>query len=108
MVGIGILAGAVWGSSADPASQRWNLLAGSAWVPSRVGQVTLLAGASARPIASVAVGRSGDDLSVTQTDTAAYVVDQSAGTVNRVDSATFDVSPAYTFAASGGANLQVL
>lgn len=95
------LGGAVTGS-------RVTLLDGAAWLPSTVGQVVLVSGASARPAATVAVGKSGDDLSVVQSGTTAYVVNRSAGTVTRVDGATFDTTDAVQFSADGGAQLQLL
>jgi hypothetical protein len=71
-------------------SQDVRLLSGAAWLASsKVGQVTLLDGASAEVSAQVQVAPAGNLLEVVQQGSSAYAVDQTAGTVRRVDGATF-------------------
>ncbi|MET0238076.1 MAG: PKD domain-containing protein [Kibdelosporangium sp.] len=71
-----------------------RLLSGAAWLSSSsVGQVTLLDGSSAEVAAQVQVASPGTRLEVAQLGTTAYAVDQSAGTVRRVDGGTFRISP---------------
>jgi hypothetical protein len=71
-------------------SQDVRLLSGAAWLASsKVGQVTLLDGASAEVSAQVQVAPAGNLLEVVQQGSTAYAVDQTAGTVRRVDGATF-------------------
>jgi hypothetical protein len=71
-------------------SQDVRLLSGAAWLASsKVGQVTLLDGASAEVAAQVQVSPAGNLLEVVQQGSSAYAVDQTAGTVRRVDGATF-------------------
>ncbi|TCO55208.1 PASTA domain-containing protein [Actinocrispum wychmicini] len=78
---------------ANPA-QNMRLLSGAAWLASgRVGQVTLLDGSSAEVSAQVQVAPVGDVLQLAQQDSDVYAVDQSAGTIRRVDGATFDAGP---------------
>ncbi|MBP2329882.1 hypothetical protein JOF56_010267 [Kibdelosporangium banguiense] len=69
-----------------------RLLSGAAWLSSsKVGQVTLLDGSSAEVAAQVQVASPGTALEVAQLGTTAYAVDQSAGTLRRVDGATFEI-----------------
>ncbi|WP_132123659.1 InlB B-repeat-containing protein [Actinocrispum wychmicini] len=71
-----------------------RLLSGSAWLASaKVGQITLLDGASAEVSAQVKVAGPGDALTVVQQGSTAYTVDQSTGTIRRVDGATFTATP---------------
>jgi hypothetical protein len=70
-----------------------RLLSGAAWLSSsKVGQVTLLDGSSAEVAAQVQVASPGTALEVAQQGTTAYAIDQSAGTLRRVDGATFELS----------------
>ncbi len=77
-------------------AQHVQLLSGAAWLPSsRVGQVTLLDGSSVEVAAQIQVAPAGNALDVVQQGSTAYVIDQTAGTVRRVDGATFELtSPA--------------
>jgi hypothetical protein len=71
-----------------------RLLSGAAWLSSsKVGQVTLLDGSSAEVAAQVQVASPGTALEVAQQGATAYAIDQSAGTLRRVDGATFELSP---------------
>jgi hypothetical protein len=71
-----------------------RLLAGSAWFASaKVGQLTLLDGASAEVAAQVRVSSPGNALEVVQQGATAYAVDQTTGTVRRIDGGTFDATP---------------
>jgi hypothetical protein len=92
LVGGAVVAG---GDNGYPA-QNVQLLSGAAWLPSsRVGQVTLLDGSSVEVAAQVQVAPAGNALDVVQQGSTAYVIDQTAGTVRRVDGATFEpTSPA--------------
>jgi hypothetical protein len=88
-----VLAGAGGGYPAD----RVRLLSGSAWLPSaRVGQLTLLDGVSAEVAAQVEVAAPGNRLDVVQQEQglSAYAVNRTAGTLRRVDGATFEPGPA--------------
>jgi hypothetical protein len=89
-----LLAGiVVVGSSQGTPAQDVRLLSGAAWLTSsKVGQVTLLDGSSAEVAAQVQVAPAGDTLAVAQQGSTAYAVDQSVGTVRRVDGGTFEVS----------------
>jgi List-Bact-rpt repeat protein/PKD domain-containing protein len=87
----GVVLGGV--DNGDPV-QDVRLLSGAAWLPSaRVGQVTLLDGSSAEVSAQVQVAPAGNVLDVVQQGATAYAIDQTAGTVRRVDGATFDLTP---------------
>jgi hypothetical protein len=94
VLGVGaVLAGAGGGY---PAS-RPRLLSGAAWLASsQAGQLTLLDGSSAEVAASVQVATPGDQLGVVQQAATAYAVDDTDGTIRRVDGATFDVSAPVT------------
>ncbi|SMC59665.1 InlB B-repeat-containing protein [Kibdelosporangium aridum] len=70
-----------------------RLLSGAAWLTSsKVGQVTLLDGSNVEVAAQVQVAPAGNSLEVAQQGSTAYAVDQTAGTVRRVDGGTFDLS----------------
>lgn len=96
-----MLGGSVKGS-------RFDLLAGSTWLPSSVGQAALISGASGRRVAAIAVGPNPSDLEVVNAGTNAYVVNHGDGTVRRVDGATFEVTPRVQFATADGDQLQLL
>jgi PKD domain/Divergent InlB B-repeat domain len=88
-----VLAAAVGGY---PAS-RPRLLSGAAWLASaQVGQLALLDGSSAERAAQVVVAPPGNRIDVVQQGATAYVVNRTAGSLRRVDGATFEVSPAVT------------
>jgi Divergent InlB B-repeat domain/PKD domain len=71
-----------------------RLLSGAAWLSSSsVGQVTLLDGSSAEIAAQVQVAPAGTSLDVAQQGSTAYAINQSAGTLRRVDGGTFALSP---------------
>jgi hypothetical protein len=73
--------------------QDVRLLSGAAWLTSStVGQVTLLDGSSAEVAAQVQVAPAGTNLDVAQQGATAFAINQSAGTVRRVDGATFALS----------------
>ncbi|MET0135220.1 MAG: PKD domain-containing protein [Kibdelosporangium sp.] len=84
---------AVAGSGNGHPAQDVRLLSGAAWFASaKVGQVTLLDGATAEVSAQVQVAPAGNQLDVVQQGSTAYAVDRSAGTIRRVDGATFDLT----------------
>jgi hypothetical protein len=83
----------LFGAQEGNPAQDVKLLSGSAWLASgRAGQLTLLDGPSAEVAAQVQVAPAGDVLDVVQQGPNAYVVDKTAGTIRRLDGATFDVS----------------
>ena len=70
--------------------------------------MTLIDGPSDTVVATVAVAeRTADDIRVVQTEGSALLVDSSAGTISRIDAASYSVSR-LTRAASPGASLTVL
>ncbi|OLB74513.1 MAG: hypothetical protein AUI14_23305 [Actinobacteria bacterium 13_2_20CM_2_71_6] len=88
-------------------AEHQNLLSGTAWLPSgQVGQLTLLDGSSVEVAAQVRVAPSGTALDVVQQGANAYAVDRTAGSLRRVDGATFEVSPPATPVPGAGANLR--
>ncbi|MCE7005770.1 PKD domain-containing protein [Kibdelosporangium philippinense] len=90
-------------------AQDTRLLSGAAWLASgKVGQVTLLDGMTAEVSAQVQVAPSGNSLAVVQQGTTAYAVDRSAGTIRRIDGATFDVSQPETPIADASRDLTVI
>ena len=73
--------------------QNVHLLPGSAWLASSAaGQVTLLDGASAEVAAQVQAAPAGHVLDVVQQGSTAYAIDETAGTLRRVDGATFSLT----------------
>jgi hypothetical protein len=85
---------ALFGATQGHPAQDVRLLSGSAWLASgKVGQLTLLDGSSAEVAAQVQVAPVGNVLDVVQQGSSAYSVDQTTGTIRRVDGATFEVSP---------------
>lgn len=93
--GCAVVAGGVVlvGSGDGNKTQQVRLLAGSAWLSSeKVGQLTLLDGSSAEVAAQVQVASPGDSLKVVQQGSSAYAVNQTQGTIRRVDGASFDMS----------------
>ncbi len=87
-------------------AERSNLLSGAAWLASaQVGQVTLLDGSSVEVAAQVRVAPSGTDLDVVQEGANAYVIDRAAGSIRRVDGATFEASPPATPIPGAGGHL---
>ncbi|SMC89622.1 hypothetical protein [Kibdelosporangium aridum] len=89
--------------------QDTRLLSGAAWLASgKVGQVTLLDGMTAEVSAQVQVAPSGNSLDVVQQGSTAYAVDKSAGTIRRIDGATFDVGPPATPIADASGDLTVI
>ncbi len=86
-----------------------RMTSGAAWLSSsRVGQVTLLDGSSAEVAAQVQVAPAGNVLEVVQQDTTGYAVDQTAGTVRRVDGATFGLTPPVSPIPEAGAGLAAI
>jgi hypothetical protein len=89
----GLVVGSVaaFGSTGGHPAKDVHLLSGAAWLASpRVGQVTLLDGSSAEVAAQVQVAPAGDAIDVVQRGSTAYAIDQTAGTIRRVDGATFE------------------
>lgn len=73
--------------------QNVHLLPGSAWLASsQAGQLTLLDGASAEVAAQVQAAPAGHVLDVVQQGSTAYAIDETAGTLRRVDGATFSLT----------------
>lgn len=102
-LGVGGLAG---GDAPPPA--RVALQGGSAWVASStVGHLTLIDGSSAEVAARVPLGRPSTDLGAVQSNTVGYAVDRAAGTVARVDPATFALAAPVAVTESRGAALTV-
>jgi hypothetical protein len=82
---------AAFGASEGHPAKDARMRSGAAWLASaKVGQVTLLDGASAEVAAQVQVAAPGNALGVVQQGSTAYAVDETAGTVRRVDGATFE------------------
>jgi PKD domain/Divergent InlB B-repeat domain len=99
-----VVAAAVGGYPAE----RPRLLSGAAWlVSSQVGQVTLLDGSSVEVAAQVRVAPAGNRLEVVQQAATAYVVDRTAGSLRRVDGATFEPSAVVTPIADAAGGLLV-
>jgi hypothetical protein len=92
-------------------ARQFELESGGAWLASPAqGVVTLINGPAEQVVGLLPVPalRPGDDVSVAQSGSSAYVVNATAGTVSRVDGARFEVSQAVKFGAGGaGAVLQV-
>ncbi|MFC5099658.1 hypothetical protein [Kibdelosporangium philippinense] len=83
----------VIGSDNGESARDVRLLSGAAWLTSsKVGQVTLLDGSNVEVAAQVQVAPAGNSLEVAQQGSTAYAVDQTAGTVRRVDGGTFDLT----------------
>src|ERR1041384_6742107 len=81
-----------WASGGSP-STRPRLLSGAAWLASsQVGQLTLLDGASAEVVAQVQVSPRGHRLDAVQEGATAYAVDHTAGSIQRIDGATYDLT----------------
>jgi hypothetical protein len=73
--------------------QSVRMLSGAAWLPSsKVGQLTLLDGSSTEVAAQVQVAAANDQLDVVQQGSHAYAIDRTAGTMRRVDGATFEMT----------------
>lgn len=90
---------------ADAPAERHEQVGGRAWVATpEQGTVSLIDGASHEVVATVVApgALAGDDLTVTQAGSSAYVVDRTLGTAFRVDGATFDVGEPAAVAAPGG------
>lgn len=98
-LGVAALAGAiaVIGAGHGYPVQDVRLLSGSAWLASsQAGQVTLLDGASAEVAAQVQAAPAGHALDVVQQGSTAYAIDRTAGTLRRIDGATFGMSAVAT------------
>ncbi|MBP2329909.1 hypothetical protein JOF56_010294 [Kibdelosporangium banguiense] len=84
---------AVFGSDSGHPATDIRLLSGMAWLASdRVGQLSLLDGSSAELAAQIQVAPAGNTLQSVQSGSDAYVVDKTAGTIRRIDGATFTVT----------------
>ncbi|MBP2326171.1 hypothetical protein JOF56_006556 [Kibdelosporangium banguiense] len=91
---IGVAGAVVFGADAGTPAQTPRLLSGSAWLPSpKVGQVTLLDGSSTEVAAQLQVAAPGTNLDVVQHGTTAYAIDRTAGTIRRIDGATYTMTP---------------
>jgi hypothetical protein len=101
------LAGLAMFGTADGNNPRdIQLLSGAAWLASgRVGQVTLLDGTSTEIAAQVQVAPVGDVLQVVQQGSNAYAVDQTAGTIRRIDGATLEAGSPESPIPDAGAGL---
>src|SRR4051794_28921215 len=96
------------GVGAGYPAERPRLLSGAAWLPSsQVGQLTLLDGASAEVAAQVQVAPTGHDLHAVQEGSTGYAVDRSAGSIRRVDGATFETTAPVTPIPGAQAGLEV-
>jgi hypothetical protein len=87
-----VLAGlAIAGTTGGHSAKEVKLASGAAWLASsRVGQLTLLDGSTAEVSAQVLVAQQGVSIDVVQQGATAYAVDRVAGTIRRVDGATFE------------------
>jgi PKD domain/Divergent InlB B-repeat domain len=93
----GVAAMLAGGLHAGYPADRPRLLSGAAWLTTaQTGQLTLLDGSSAEVAAQVQVGQPGDRIDVVQQGSTAYAVNRSAGTIRRVDPATFQPGTAVT------------
>jgi hypothetical protein len=93
VIAAGFGALAVFGVGRGYPTTHPRLQAGSAWLASAaVGQLTLLDGSSAEVAAQVQVASPGDRIDAVQQAATAYAVNRSAGSIRRVDGATFEVS----------------
>lgn len=95
VVSAALLVGAavVFGADDGVPAQDVRLLSGSAWLSSaKVGQVTLLDGSTAEVAAQLQVAPPGNVVDVVQAGSTAYAVDKTAGTIRRIDGATFELS----------------
>jgi hypothetical protein len=96
----------VFGAQDGYPAQDVRLLSGSAWLASaRVGQLTLLDGLSAEVSAQVQVAPVNDVLEVVQQGSTAYAVNKTAGTIRRLDGATFELTDSQTPLPGAGAGL---
>jgi hypothetical protein len=101
-VGVVVVVGAGHGAS----TQSVRLLSGTAWLASRtVGQLTLLDGSTAEVAAQVQVAPAGNVVDAVQDGHTGYGVDRTAGTIRRVDGATFELGPAQSPIPDAGAGL---
>ncbi|RDI19240.1 PKD domain-containing protein [Lentzea flaviverrucosa] len=91
---IAALTGAVVVAGPGYETSQARMHSGAVWLASeRVGQATLVDGASAEVKAQVVVGDPSTALNVTQQGDAALVLDERTGALRRVDSATEEVTP---------------
>ncbi|SDM15164.1 PKD domain-containing protein [Lentzea albidocapillata subsp. violacea] len=91
---VAALTGAIVVGGPGYETSQARMYSGAVWLASeRVGQATLVDGASAEVKAQVAVGDPSTALNVTQQGDAALVLNEKTGALRRVDSATEEVSP---------------
>jgi hypothetical protein len=84
--------------------ERVKLAGGGAWILGGDGTATLVDGISGRSLARISVADSSDadGLRIAQTDDGAFVLNDVAGTVLRLDSSTLSTAgPAFAFGAPG-------
>jgi hypothetical protein len=94
---LGVAGVVAFGPADGHPARNVKLLSGAAWLPSaKVGQLTLLDGASVEVAAQVQVANPGNLLDVVQQGSTAYAIDRTSGTLRRVDGATFDLTPPAT------------
>ncbi|MCX2952750.1 PKD domain-containing protein [Lentzea sp. NEAU-D7] len=91
---VAALTGAIVVGGPGYETSQARMYSGAVWLASeRVGQATLVDGASAEVKAQVTVDGPSTALNVTQQGDAALVLNERTGALRRVDSATEDVSP---------------
>jgi hypothetical protein len=104
VVTLGVASAVMFGSGQPAQSVR--LLSGSAWLPSaKVGQLTLLDGSSAEVVAQLQVSTRGSELDVVQHGSTAYAIDRTAGTIRRIDGATYEMTQPQAPIPDAGAGL---
>lgn len=107
-LGGGVVTGVYFAGRHDafPAG-RIALESGEAWVTSeQIGSLTLLDGVAGRVVASVQVAVAGESLSATQAGANAFAVDQSEGTLVRVDGSTLMAGDDHIVLGDTGATVQ--
>jgi hypothetical protein len=108
---VGALAVSSWGHRGATSSQL-DLNPGTAWFADAAsGRASLLDGATASRISEQQVARPGDDIALvesgTQSNSGAYVVDHTTGTVTRMDGATLLPERPVPFSPAGDGRLAV-
>ncbi len=104
-----VLAGLLVVRTSPRAEARFEMGDGAAWLPSAaVGGVSLLDGASGSVVTSLAVATPGDDYAVVEWGADALVVNRSAGTVGRLDGATWAIETGLVKFSDGNTPLDVV
>ncbi|MEO5899972.1 MAG: PKD domain-containing protein [Ilumatobacteraceae bacterium] len=110
LVIVGVAVGLVMSgfASAGAKSIREALTPGTAWFASpATGQASLIDGPTSTRVITVDAGAPGHDLEMVQAGDDGFVVDRTAATMRRIDSATFHVDQPVTIGASGDSLLRV-